>query len=232
MRIHLPITLALAAIVLGAVSFAQDNKPKTPKSGILIVSLGRTIDECDEGKDIIAKLKEEMATKKQALTDEAAKLNEKVKVLREAKPADRTPQYYEELEKAMKESARLEMEKNIFGAKKQDEMNRRMQQLLQGAQDAARAVMKECGAEVVLVTRTGPIEFVTDQDLQQELVMRRVLCCDDSIDITDEVIKRMNQWYKENKNTAGLPERGEKKEPAKEDPKGAEMKGGAEKAGK
>jgi len=58
--------------------------------------------------------------------------------------------------------------------------------------------------------------------------MRRVLCNDDSVDITDEVIQRMNKWYKENKSTAGVPERGEKKpaKDAKEAPKGAAEKSG------
>ena len=45
------------------------------------------------------------------------------------------------------------------------------------------------------------------------------------------MIKRMNAWYAENRSARGLPPREEKKEPAKEAPKGGAMKAGAEKAG-
>ncbi|MCK6458744.1 MAG: OmpH family outer membrane protein [Planctomycetes bacterium] len=197
MRTYLPLSLVLLGIVAFA-ALAQD-KPQPTKSGIVVLNMMRTIDESDEGKDIINKLKEEQASKKQSLTDQLAKLQEKVKILREAKPADRTPEYYQELEKAMETSARLEMEKNIFLARKQDELNRAMQQLLILAQQTAREVMKERGAEVVLLTKMGPIELATDQDVQQELVMRRVLCHEDSLDISQAVIDRMNKWYKENK---------------------------------
>jgi Skp family chaperone for outer membrane proteins len=231
MRTYLPVSLALLGLAALA-AFAQDKK-EAPKSGILVLSMMRTIDESQEGKDIINKLKEEQASKKQSLTDQLAKLQEKVKVLREAKPADRTPEYYAELEKAMETSARLEMEKNIFLAKKQDELNRAMQQLLILAQEKAKEVMKERGAEIVLLTKVGPIELATEQDVQQELLMRRVLCYDESIDITDAVISKMNKWYTDNKSARGLPERAggeEKKEPVKETPKGAEMKAG-EKSG-
>jgi Skp family chaperone for outer membrane proteins len=185
MRTYLPLSLVLLGLAALA-AFAQDKAPKVqpPKSGILVLSMMRTIDESQEGKDVINKLKEEHASKKQELTERLAKLQEQVKVLREAKPADRTPEYYAELEKAMESSARLEMEKNIFLAKKQDELNRAMQQLLILAQEKAKEVMKARGAEVVLLTKIGPIELATEQDVQQELLMRRVLCYDDSIDIT------------------------------------------------
>jgi Skp family chaperone for outer membrane proteins len=233
MRTYLSLSLALLGLAALA-AFAQDGPQPKSKSGLLVLSMMRTIDESDEGKDIIKKLQEEQASKKQELTDKLAKLQNEVKVLREAKPADRTPKYYTELEKAMETSARLEMEKNIFLAKKQDELNRAMQQLMLLAQEKARDIMRERGAEVVLLTKMGPIELATEQDVQQELLMRRVLCHDESIDITDEVIKRMNKWYGENKSARGVPERTtgeEKKEPVKETPKGAEMKGSSEKAG-
>jgi hypothetical protein len=217
--------LALVLVLLSAVALPQDpQKGKSPRSGILVLNLLRTIDESDEGREIIARLKEEQATKKQKLTEEAAMLQEKAKLLREAKPVDRTPDYYKELERTWEAAARIEMEKNLFLAKKQDEVNRAMQQLLILAQQIARDVMKQRDAEVVLLTKTGPIELATDQDQQQEFMMRRVLCCDDSIEITDEVIRKMNEWYKENKSSGGPPKReaeGAKAEPAKEAPAGA-----------
>jgi Skp family chaperone for outer membrane proteins len=216
--------LVLVLPLLAAATFAQEDKAKAkPKSKILVINMLRTIDESDEGRAVIARLREEMATQKQRYGDEMTKLQEKVKQLRDAKPQDRTPEYYKELEEAMATNARLEMEKNIFMAKKGDELSRALQGLLQGAQQEARMVMKERGADIVLLTKTGPLEVVSDQDFQQELLMRRVLCFDESIDITDDVIARMNDWYKKNKSAQGAPKRegeAEKggKEPAKETP--------------
>jgi len=217
----LPILLALAAVVVTA---QEKPKPAKPKSGILVVSLMRAIDESDEGREILAKLREEQASKNQELTEQAQKLQEKVRELRQAKPADRDEAYYKELKKAMETSAHLEMEKRLFEMTKQDELARAMQQLLIGAQQEARTIMKERGAEIVLLTKTGPIELTTDQDVQQEFALRRVLCADDSIDITDEVIARMNKWYKENKSSVGLPNRGGAEKAADKEsgkPKGA-----------
>ncbi len=232
--------LALALPLLAAVAFAQGEKPKAkPKSGILVIHMLRAIDESEEGRDVIAKLREEKATQNQRYTDDMAKLQEKVKFLREAKPQDRTPEYYKELEQAMETYARLEMDKNIFGARKGDELSRALQQLLMGVQQEARTVMKERGAEIVLLSKVGPIDVATEVDFQQEMLMRRVLCHEEEIDITDEVIARMNEWYKKNKSAQGPPKRegegaaeGGGKEPAKEaSPKGAAVKESVPKSG-
>lgn len=194
--------------LLAVAAFAQDGKQKDkPKSMILVVDMMRAIDESDEGRAVIATLKQEMAAQKQRYTEEKAKLQEKVKVLLAAKAADRTPEYYRDLEETMEKNAKIEMENNLFMAKTGDELNRATQQLLQGVQQEARAVMKKRGAEMVLMTKTGPIELATDEDQKQELLMRRVLCYDASVDITAEVIQRMNEWYQKNKSEQGHPKR-------------------------
>jgi Skp family chaperone for outer membrane proteins len=227
---HLVLVLPLLAVT----AFAQGDKSKEkPKSMILVIDMLRAIDESDEGRAVIATLKQEMAAQKQRYTEEKAKLQEKVKVLLAAKAADRTPEYYKDLEQAMRKNADIEMENNLFMAKRGDELNRATQQLLQGVQQEARAVMKKRGAEMVLMTRTGPIELATDQDQQQELLMRRVLCYEDSVDITAEVIQRMNEWYQKNKSAQGPPKRegegaaaGDGKAAKEEAPKGTAQAGG------
>ncbi len=225
--------LVLALPLLAAAASGQEEKSK-PKSGILILSMLRAIDDSDEGRSVVTKLREEMAAQKERYTVEKTKLQEKVKQLLQLKPGDRTAEFWKQMEEAMETDARLEREKNIVLAKKGEELSRAIQQLVQGAQQEARAIMKERGAEIILLSKTGPIELMSDQDFQQEMLMRRVLCHDDSIDITDEVIRRMNKWYKENKSAQGAPKRdgegaaeGEGKEPAK----GAPAKEGTGKTG-
>lgn len=225
--------LLLALPLLAAAASGQEGKSK-PKSGILILSMLRAIDDSDEGRSVVQKLREEMAAQKQRYTDEKAALQETVKQLLQLKPGDRTDEFWKQMEDAMEKDARLEREKNIVLAKKGEELSRALQQIVQGAQQEARAIMKERGAEMVLLSKTGPIELMSDQDFQREMLMRRVLCHDDAIDITDEVIARMNKWYKENKNAQGAAKRegegaaeGEGKEPSK----GAPAKEGPGKTG-
>jgi len=224
--------LLLALPLLAAAVHGQEDKSKS-KSGILILSMLRAIDDSDEGRSVVQKLREEMATQKQRYTDDKTKLQETVKQLLQLKPAERTAEFWKQMEEAMETDARLEREKNIVLAKKGEELSRALQQIVQGAQQEARAIMKERGAEIVLLSKTGPIELMSDQDFQQEMLMRRVLCHDDAIDITDEVIQRMNKWYKENKSEQGTPKRegaeGDGKEPAKD--KGAPAKEGPGKTG-
>jgi Skp family chaperone for outer membrane proteins len=224
--------LVLALPLLVAAVHGQEDKSKS-KSGILILNMLRAIDDSDEGRSVVTKLREEMATQKQRYTDEKTKLQETVKQLLQLKPSERTPEFWKQMEEAMETDARLEREKNIVLAKKGEELSRALQQIVQGAQQEARAIMKERGAEIVLLSKTGPIELMSDQDFQQEMLMRRVLCHDDAVDITGEVIERMNKWYKENKSAQGAPKRegaeGAGKEPAKD--KGTPVKEGPGKTG-
>jgi Skp family chaperone for outer membrane proteins len=199
MRNLLFVSLAIIAVAAIAQDGPKPAVPAAPQSKILVLNMLRTVDESEEGKDFIAKLREEQAAKKQELTEQEATLQKDIQILREAKPADRNPEYYVKLEKAMDLQAKLQKEKNLFLAQKQDQLTRAMEELLRLAQQKARDVMKKRGAEVVLLSKLGPIELATEQDHQQELLMRRVLCNEEALDITDEVIKSMNDWYKQNK---------------------------------
>jgi Skp family chaperone for outer membrane proteins len=198
---------ALLVPVLAVALLAQEKPAPKSKSLVLVLSVRKIMDESDEGREFVKKLREEMLAEKQRITEGRAKLQEKLKQLQEAKIEDRNPQFWEEFRATMEAGARLEMDEKILVAQKGDALARATQQLLLGAQQEARAVMKERGAEIVLLTKTGPFEVGSDRDFEQELVMRRVLCCDDALDITDEVIKRMNAWYKEHRNGQGTPER-------------------------
>jgi Skp family chaperone for outer membrane proteins len=169
------------------------------------------MDESDEGKEFVKKLREEMLAEKQRITEARAKLQEEVKQLNESKIGDRNEQFWERFRQTMETMARLEMDEKLLVAQKADLLARATQQLLLGAQQEAREVMRERGAEVVLLSNTGPFEIGSDADFQQELVMRRVLCCVDEIDITGDVIKRMNAWYREHRRGEGPPERAENK---------------------
>jgi Skp family chaperone for outer membrane proteins len=210
--------LLLALPLLSVAAFPQDDKGKPKsKSGILILNIFRCVEESDEGRAVVAKLRQERAAQMERYSQEMAKLQEKVKELREKKPQDHTADYYKELQAAMSTYAKLEVEKNVFGVQMGDDLARSLQQLILGAQEAARAEMKEREADFVLFSKGGPVEVATETDFNQELLMRRVICADPNVDITEAVIRRMNDWYAKNKSTQGIPKReGVDAPPAKE----------------
>ena len=98
------------------------------------------------------------------------------------------------------------------------EIQRRINDLIIGAQQTARAIMKKRGAEIVLISRTGPIQIKDEKALQDEIIFRRVLCTQATVDITEDVLAAMDKWYEENKNAKGeIPEREDKQASANKD---------------
>ena len=204
-----PVYLALLAALVFAVvgTAAPDKKSTGPR--MLVLSMQRVIDETTEGKEFVKRLNEEMAAKKKKLGEESAKLQAKVKELSEAQLTDRTPEFYEDYQKAMKTHARMEGSKNMFLLRKGDEISRATNELIRGAQEEAKKIMRVRGADMVILSRMGPLKINNDKEFQQELVFRRVICAKGDVDITDQVIKAMNEWYKLNKGGKEKPKRAE-----------------------
>jgi len=200
---------AAAALVLGlaVVGRAGPDPAKGEGPKILVVHMQRIIDETLEGRQFVLKLNEEMAAEQKRLADEAAALQEKVKELSKAQLADRTPEFYKEYEEAMQTSAKLEMRKNLFLLKKGDEIARATNELIRGAQQEASAIMRERKADIVLISKMGPLQINSDKEWKEELVFRRVLVAGTEANITDEVIKRMDDWFKQNKAGNAMPNR-------------------------
>lgn len=198
----LALVLALAAVVL-----AQPAKDKKEGPRILVVQIERLIDDTEEGQALVKKLINEKAEAEKRLAAEQAALAQKRTELGKVKMANRDEAFYAELEKAMEEHARIEKEKQLFVIKKSDEISRATKQLMLLAMETADQIRRERGAEIVLASRMGPLDITGDQGFQQELLMRRVLCAGKDADITDEVIVRMNKWYRENKRGDGSVDR-------------------------
>lgn len=194
-------------LVLAGLAAAAPDKKEGPK--ILVVMIERLIDDTEEGQALVKKLINEKAEAEKRLAAEQAALTQKRQELAKAKMADRDAAFYAELEKAMEEHARIEKEKQLFVIRKSDEISRATKQLMLLAVEKADDVRRERGAEIVLASRMGPLDISGDQGFQQEMLMRRVLCASKDADITEEVIKRMNEWYRENKRgDESVPARG------------------------
>jgi Skp family chaperone for outer membrane proteins len=202
------ILLTLAVFLSAFVATAAQAQETTPK--VLIVDARRIIDESDEGKEFVQTLRQQMAEKEKQILEERNKLQEELKGILEAKLSDRNQAWYEKFREAARKEVHLKAEQMLFKQEIGDKLGRAITQIIRGAQEEARAIMKERGADVVITSKMGPISIESDQEFQQEVLSRTVICSRPDIDITDEVIKRMNVWYKNQKrkvNKAKPPER-------------------------
>jgi Skp family chaperone for outer membrane proteins len=199
-----PVLIALVLALSGPSLFAQDTKPK-----ILVVYLKKIIDESAEGKEFVGALKKRMADKKQEFAKNVDELKVQQQKLMEVELMNRDETWYKQVRAALEAQASLKVEEQFFIAKLNDQIARQINELLRGAQQEARSIMKARGADLVIISRMGPITINSDKELQDEIVFRRVLCAKDELDITDEVMKRMDEWYRKNKAKRGLPKREE-----------------------
>lgn len=202
--------LCTLAVVSSAFVATAARAQETGTSKVLIMDARRIIDESDEGKDFVQKLRLKMAEKEKEIVEKRQKLQEELKGILEAKLSDRNEAWYEKFREAARKEVNLKAEEMLFKQEVGDKLGRAITQIIRGAQQEARAIMKERGADVVIASKMGPITIESDQEFQQEIVSRRIVCARADIDITDEVIKRMNAWYKNQKskvNQGKQPER-------------------------
>jgi len=201
--------LCTLAIVLPAfLSTAAQAQDVTSK--VLIMDARRIIDESDEGKEFVQKLRQQMAEKEKEIIEQRQKLQEELKGVLEAKLGDRNKAWYEKFREAARKEVSLKAEQMLFKQEIGDKLGRAITQIIRGAQQEAREIMKERGADVVIASKMGAITIESDQEFQQEIISRRVVCARPDIDITDDVIKRMNAWYADQKakvNKGQQPER-------------------------
>ncbi|MHC4971916.1 MAG: OmpH/Skp family outer membrane protein [Planctomycetota bacterium] len=202
--------LFILAVVLSAFVSTAAQAQDSGTSKVLIMDARRIIDESDEGKDFVQKLRQKMAEKEKEILDQRQKLQEELKGILEAKLSDRNQAWYEKFREAARKEVNLKAEQMLFKQEVGDKLGRAITQIIRGAQQEARVIMKERGADVVIASKMGPITIESDQEFQQEIISRRIVCARPDIDITDEVIKRMNTWYQNNKskvNKGKPPER-------------------------
>ena len=189
----------LVVLALLAVAWSQGGQPKADDSKVLVVDVQHIIDESEEGREFVGRLRQKIAEKKKQIDEQVRALQESTKKLMERELPERDAKWYADVEKALAEQNRLKTEEQFFVAKVNDDIARSINELLRGAMETAKKIMRERGASIVLGSRMKPLQINNDQQLQEEVVLRRVICAKDEINITLEVLARMNKWYRENK---------------------------------
>ena len=198
---------ALAVCLTVSVSSGQD---------ILVFDLPRAVDECDEHADLVGKLKKEAADLKTKYGDRVKQLQVEQKTLLEKTLSLRSAKWYVDVKKSLMKEGELKAIEAFHRVEIGDKILRGMQALMLSAREAANEIRKERGAKVVLVSKTAPIRFESENDLKDELLNRRVISIGGKADITNDVLKRMNAAYKARKKALGNV-RSPKKDAAKKD---------------
>lgn len=189
----------LVVLALLAVAWSQGGQPAKDAPNVLVVDVQYIIDESEEGREFVGRLRQKIAEKKKQIAEQVRALQESTKKLMERELPERDKKWYADVEKALAEQNRLKTEEQFFVAKVNDDIARSINELLRGAMDTAKKIMRERGADIVLGSRMRPLQINNDQQLQEEVVLRRVVCARDEVNITKEVLARMDKWYRENK---------------------------------
>ena len=193
------ITLCAALFMLATAA------PAVAQDKVLVIDVERVIDTTEEGRELVGKLKERVAEEEKRLQSAAKALQERKKALMTSKLDDKTPEYYELLKKALADHAQLEVDRQFFIMKLKDQIARRTNDIMRGAIQEARRIMRERGADVVISSRMTRFQVDSDKQFVDDLVVRRVICAKKGTEITKEVIKALDDSYRERKRAREEP---------------------------
>jgi len=179
--------------VAAALSFAQG---ETKKSTILVVDLQGCVDECEESKVSLQALEQERKQKEEAVQLQVRDLKAKQEELQVKKLSERDEKWYTEFLALLQQKGEIEAQGNQFAARISDRIARLLEGLLLDARGFAEQIRTERGAEIVLVSKLGPIKLEDKKQVSDEYIVRRVIAYAPEMDITAEVVKRMNAKFK------------------------------------
>ena len=190
-------TLAIIAALL-VLPMASGHGPEQGPD-VLVVDLQNVVETCDEHGDLVGRLKKEAQDLQDKYADQVKELQAQQRDLLSKPLSLRGKDWYPKVEEALKKEGELKAIEAFIKVDLSDKVARGMQALLRAARERALGIMKARGAKIVLASKLGKIKLETDADFKDELISRRVLCCDEGVDITDEVRKAMNEDYAKRK---------------------------------
>ena len=214
------LSFAAVALALGLVlarhegdAVAQGNPaPAKGAFPILICDFAKCVDQTVEAKDMFEEWRKERDKTEKDLKMKAAELQQRIDdIKKQTKLSERDEALYERLRNAIEDKGKLEAQVAYLNITSQDFFARRMQELMWGAKSAANKIMRERGAQLVIGTKTGKLLLENQQDLQEEMLRRRVLCFEKGADITQDVMAALNKDYAERKAAKGGGNKDEKK---------------------
>ena len=168
---------------------------------VLIVDIQRILNDSHEAQAQINAFDLKADKEKKEFAKQIKELEVAKKDLEEGQDLDhRDAKWYAKYLDAVTKEAKLRARYAHYQLLAADERVRKIASLMRGARMAARPIMKARGASIVIISKMGKFEFNNEKQYQEELLFRRVLVADEkAADITAEVLKSMNEWWKQNK---------------------------------
>ena len=190
------IILAAGAVALiGFVGARATGVLQAPPTSVAAVDMSRLFDQLTEKEDFDA----ELNTSRDQLRGEAANKQREAQELQADLDllAPGTPAYQQKEEELSKKA----IENNVWGQFEQAKLNKmaglRIENLYRKALDAVALIAEESGYDVVIAKEAPPkFQYENLQQLLAKISLRKSLYTSETIDITDQVIQRMNNEYK------------------------------------
>ena len=190
------IILAAGAVALiGFVGARATGVLQAQPTSVAAVDTSRLFDQLTEKEDFDA----ELNTSRDQLRGEAANKQREAQELQADLDllAPGTPAYQQKEEELSKKA----LENNVWGQFEQAKLNKmaglRIENLYRKALDAVALIAEESGYDVVIAKEAPPkFQYENLQQLLAKISLRKSLYTSETIDITDQVIQRMNNEYK------------------------------------
>ncbi|MGH7163456.1 MAG: hypothetical protein ACREID_08220 [Planctomycetota bacterium] len=187
----------LAALAALAIAEGEGSGEGAAGPRVLVVDLEQVVDKCEEAEALINVRRKEATEKTREFQERLKKLQTELEALQKKTLNERDEKFYEELQRTARAEIDLKAELAYFKLKNGDDSARLITGLMREARSAAEAILKQRGADVVLVSKMREIQFENDEELKQEYIFRRVLAATKGVDISGEVLAEMNRRYKE-----------------------------------
>ncbi len=190
------IILAAGAVALiGFVGARATGVLQAQPTSVAAVDTSRLFDQLTEKEDFDA----ELNTARDQLRGEATNKQREAQELQADLDllAPGTPAYQQKEEELSKKG----LENNVWGQFEQAKLNKmaglRIENLYRKALDTVALIAEESGYDVVIAKEAPPkFQYENLQQLLAKISLRKSLYTSETIDITDQVIQRMNNEYK------------------------------------
>lgn len=179
------------------VPFALSGCGDLTAPSVLVLDLQRAVETCDEAREVTEELARKRAEEQKAIDQQRKELSEQQAALKKKAIQDLVDEDIKKIRELNERIGALTGQAEEFNVRISLRLMSQYQALWQDAQRFAREIMKERGAEVVILSRTGLLRLGNDDQLSQEYLLRRAIPADEEAqDITEDVIGRMNADYK------------------------------------
>jgi Skp family chaperone for outer membrane proteins len=193
--------IVIAALLIGGIllsgSIAQTTAPASGPAHVAVCDIVAVFNDYQRAKD----LTNEFNQRREALKVENEKRVKQIEsIQQELDSLDPSSKEYNDRQNevqrlTIERKAWMEFQENLA----MRDHHRLTKQMYEEITAKVGKVSKDMGYEIVLFRERGAIQSDNTQDLLRQIASRKVLYADESVDITDSVLTRMNEDYKRNK---------------------------------